>query len=60
MISKLVSWCKAWFEFVEEEQPIELPAKPCDSQVVNQNTKLRYGRTEQNEAGAPNGPSSNG
>jgi hypothetical protein len=50
-------WAQAWFEFIEEEQPIELPAKPTRSQ---KDEELNYGRTDRNKIGPAYGPGVDG
>ena len=45
MKMSLVDFRKVWWELIDFCQPTELPAKPTKSQQVNENTELRYGRT---------------
>lgn len=43
LVNAVLEFSKAFFELLEDQQPIELPAKPTKSQ---QERELRYERTE--------------
>ena len=58
----LENFRKAWFFLMDESQgPTELPSKPCKSQVVNEDTKLRYERiSAKTKTEKTDGPVGNG
>ena len=43
MLEGLLEWTRAFWEYLEDRQPTELPAKPCDHQKQRE---LIYGRPE--------------
>ena len=52
MKAREVGWRQVWFEYLEEQQPIDLPPLPSKHQEFeNEETELRYGheRTETDE-----------
>lgn len=56
LVNAVLEFSKAFFEFIEEQQPIELPAKPCKSETIDRDTKLKYERTEGHKTRAATRP----
>jgi hypothetical protein len=61
----LTAWRRAFLSLLELEQPTELPAKPCKSEIVTSKTKLiyerdQYFRHETGGAEASDGPGGDG
>jgi len=53
----LESFRGLWWDLIESLQPVDIPAKPTESQVVNENTELHYAKeTKRDRSGGRSAP----